>query len=1148
MRELDQAKELLFRLRGKRLSVQERVEEALRLARQMQQVALSHRTEAERDFGEQLHHMMEDPHGKLLTTELLDQAFRSHSLRRIADQMHYLLSLRGLPKYVGGYKRAGLKLFACLPPVISQLAVPLVQWFLRHQTGRVIFPAERASLERYLHRRVTEGVSINVNHLGEAVLGEEEAKRRLQLYLNDLTLPEVECISVKISTLYSQIHLLDWEGALQVLQERFSQLLRAAKEHLFRRFDGVMTPKLVHVDMEEYRDLRLTVELFKRTLDLPEFFTTTAGIALQAYLPDAMSYQIDLTQYAQGRIARGGAPIRMRLVKGANLGMEQVEASLRGWPQAPYYTKADVDSNFKRMVDFACQKNHAEAIHIGVGSHNLFDIAYALIMRAEQEVEEWVTFEMLEGMAEPMRRVVHYLAGHMLLYCPVAYAEEFHNAIAYLVRRLDENTGPENFLRIAFGADPDSAPWRDQERRFAHACLQTVSTAVHRTQDRLAPMLSDNAPPVFANEPDTDFCLPANRLWVDHILERWRQEPMWLAPQMTDAQLEQLLACAKDYVAPPWQERVGWLKKAAECLRLARSELVGVMMANTKKSVQEADAEVSEAIDFALYYAHQMEVMQQMEGIVFHPKGTVLVASPWNFPCSIPAGGICAALVTGNAVLFKPAPEAAWAGKVLVECFWEASIPKEALQFIPCSDEWAEKLLQSPSVESVILTGGTETARHILQIRPGLDLLAETGGKNSLIVTAMADRDLAVRDVVASAFGHAGQKCSACSVLILEKEVFHDPHFRRQLGDATKSLTVGSMWNLGAKVTPLIAPPHGALEHAIYALEPGESWLLKPSQDAQDPCLLSPGIRWGVRPGSLAHKTEFFGPILSVMCAESLEEALWIANDTPYGLTAGIHSLDTREQVYWAERMEAGNLYINRPITGAIVERQPFGGYKASSFGWGAKAGGPNYLIQLVRIEEVASPKEGELGRYEALVQMPLVSHLSSVEREQFVESVKSYSFYWDHFFSKDHDPMHLVGQDNLQRYRPHPDLVVRLHREDALLSVAQLRAAASICGASLELSSPVLHPLEGLVVEEDEAFLARLSKRVKLERTRVRLLRMPSKILVDGLSLLGRWIAPQPVIMHGRIELLRFLREVSISYDYHRYGNLGEHDTSLGR
>jgi len=270
---------------------------------------------------------------------------------------------------------------------------------------------------------------------------------------------------------------------------------------------------------------------------------------------------------------------------------------------------------------------------------------------------------------------------------------------------------------------------------------------------------------------------------------------------------------------------------------------------------------------------------------------------------------------------------------------------------VPCpDDDVGRALITDPRVDAVILTGSAETARRFLTWRPDLQLFAETSGKNAIIITAVADRDQAIRDLVRSAFGHQGQKCSAASLAICEAEVYDDPVFRRQLRDAAASLDAGSAWELSSRITPLTQPPAEALRRALTALDPGEEWLLEPRlMSTEHPHLWSPGIKLGVRRGSFFHVTECFGPVLGLMRAEHLQEAIVLANGTPYGLTSGIESLDDREIAGWSDGIEAGNLYVNRPITGAMVGRQPFGGWKASSIGPGAKVGGPNYVLQLAR-------------------------------------------------------------------------------------------------------------------------------------------------------------------------------------------------------
>lgn len=580
------------------------------------------------------------------------------------------------------------------------------------------------------------------------------------------------------------------------------------------------------------------------------------------------------------------------------------------------------------------------------------------------------------------------------------------------------------------------------------------------------------------------------------------------------------------------------------------------MVADSGKIVSEADAEISEAIDFCEYYRRNSEELDYLEDIEWNAKGVVLVTPPWNFPCAIPLGGVVAALATGNSVLFKPARETLLVAWKLVNLLWEAGIPKKVLQLMICEDQTiGSMLIKDPRIDSVILTGATETAELFLKMRPGIDLHAETGGKNALIVTSLSDRDLAIKMIIQSAFGHAGQKCSACSLLILEAEVYDSLQFKKQLKDTAESLIVGSAYDFKTKVNPLIHEPNEKLLKGLTTLEEGEEWLLKPKQDPQNPRLWSPGIKWGVKENSFLHQTELFGPLLGVMRAENLQEAISFANGTPYGLTSGLHSLDIREQNYWMKQIRAGNLYINRGITGAIVQRQPFGGCKKSSFGQGNKAGGPNYLIQLMHAAQKNSPKEKEpvLDHVLSLCKYMEKAGLNPDEKHLWNSSVCNYAFYWNHYFSKTHDPSKLLGQDNLLKYVPRENLLFRIQKEDSWLDVLRVVAASLTCHCELKISgdsnslsilknSAKIHrlPKVTLFEETEKDFIQRIEKK---SNQRIRLLTPPSVDLLKFAANQGTYLDVSPVLANGRLELLHYLREVSISNDYHRYGNLGRRE-----
>jgi RHH-type proline utilization regulon transcriptional repressor/proline dehydrogenase/delta 1-pyrroline-5-carboxylate dehydrogenase len=1185
---LQDAMNIIASAHGKTLSLEQRQKLSIELAAKMLKEANRTMTWSEKRIYAELSRMMRDPVGKAFTTSMTDQCFRSQKPSRVADQLIYLINQLGIPRYLSWPKRMGMALFQVFGRPFSWILVPLITATLRKATARVILPGEQQALKKHMARRRQEGVRLNLNHLGEAILGEAEAKHRLHVYLKDLEQSDIEYVSVKISTIYSQIHLIGWEKTLESLADRLRQLYRVAMKYTFTRADGKSVPKFVNLDMEEYRDLILTKDLFKKVLSEPEFFHFSAGIVLQAYLPDAHGIQQELTEWAMDRIKKGGAPIKIRIVKGANLAMEQFEASVRDWPQAPYTKKSDVDANYKKMVTYGCVSAHAKAVHLGIGSHNLFDIAYTMLLRAENQVEKEVNFEMLEGMADHIRRVVHKLSKDILLYCPVATKEDFQSAIAYLIRRLDENTGPDNFLRVTFNLKPGTPEWDEQVVLFTQACqeMSTVYTTPRRVQDRNHPPhhLPLNAP--FENEADTDFSLAQNRHWAQQIIVKWKnlnigkiplviageeihsqteevgddpsnpKHPRYVYSLADWQQIDQALHCAKEH-EQSWgrvsvEERCQLLSRVAQKMREKRADLIGVMMADGGKTIFEADPEVSEAIDFAEYYLRSLKKMDACQDIQWSPKGTVLVTPPWNFPVSIPAGGMLGALAAGNCVLFKPAPEAVLSGWELVKTLWEAGIPKKVLQFINCPDEpVGSKLIADPRVNCIVLTGATSTAKLFMRLRPGLDLIGETGGKNAIIVTALADRDSAIKNIVQSAFGHSGQKCSACSLLILEAEVYDSAHFRQQLKDAVHSLKVGVAWDAASKVTPLIREPGEALKQGFTTLEKGEEWLVEPKRDPENHNLWSPGVKYGVKPGSFMHQTELFGPVLGIIRAKDLMHAIELANGTPYGLTSGLESLDDREKSIWMEHIEAGNCYINRGITGAVVRRQPFGGTKASSFGHGAKAGGPNYVMQFARAKEVSLPQEKHPVKESVnhLTNIIQKYPLSAEELGVWYASTANYA-YWAKRFAEDHDPSQVIGQDNILRYRPQKKICFRIQEEDAPLDILRVLAAALSCDAPMEISWCQNHTyiqmrdqlqasshLFRISEESHEQFQQRVRQGTF---RRVRLLTEPSEALKLAASESACFLDSAPVLSNGRFELLHHLREISFSIDYHRYGNLG--------
>jgi RHH-type proline utilization regulon transcriptional repressor/proline dehydrogenase/delta 1-pyrroline-5-carboxylate dehydrogenase len=1227
------------------------VQQTLALARELCRRARELQTPQERRQQAELDRVMQSPHDKATLMQLTDQAFRSHQAQRSADQLIHILDVQGVPRFFSPIDRTLLLGFQSFGSYLPGVAMPFVKAHMQQETANVILPAERDLLAEHLRARWDEGLRMNVNYLGEALLGEEDARRRLQGYLTALQQPEIEVISVKISTIYSQISTVARAHTIDTLCDRLELLYRAATKAKFTRRDGTVVPKFVYLDMEEYRDKTLTAEVFMQTLDRRGLEQARAGIALQAYIPDSFLTQQWINDWARNRVAAGGSPVTIRIVKGANMEAERVEASLRGWPQAPYKTKLETDANYLRMLEEGLRPENLAAVHLGIASHNLFTLSYALVLATKANALNQVQFEMLEGMANHQRRALFELTSNMLLYAPACKQEDFTNAIGYLVRRLDENTGPDNYLRYAFNIEVDRPEWNTLAQQFveAYESRNTVSSAPRRTQNRAASAAPGSAGgsstratltqtpgkagnyESFRNEPDTDWSLPQNSQWASDIAASWhdrhttnaadvplvlggeqinsdRQLRESLDPsrpgtvvaryrQATESDINRAVSVAREDPTG-WRritqtERVATLYRVAGELAAARGELMGAMLAEGGKVLTESDPEVSEAIDFCRFYADSADYFRNLPGISATDRGVVVVVSPWNFPLAIPCGGVAAALAAGNNVILKPASDTVLIAYKLCECFWRAGVPQTALQFAPCSGGTVgAKLVSHEGVDAVILTGGTETAAEMLHTKPAIHLLAETGGKNATIVTALSDRDQAIKNVLHSAFSHSGQKCSATSLLILESEVYHDAGFRAAFCDAVESLRVGSAWDLPTKIGPLIRPPSGVLETGLKELEPGEEWAVMPRLNVDgNPHLISPGIKWGVQNNSFTHCTELFGPVLGVMEARNLDHAIDLVNATGYGLTSGLESLDDREQQLWCTRICAGNLYINRPTTGAIVLRQPFGGIGKSSVGPGIKAGSPNYVVPLMRITDTAvehpvfaSEDAEPLGlsaqrapfildasqpaqsRPELLQEfshnlVELAGSASSADETEIRDVLSAITNY-DHWarteFLTPHDHFRLLGEDNFRRYLPVEPLRIRVTSDDTLSDIFNRAAAARAVGSRAIISSPpsfsgraskavslleeLTHPWAGAIefIEEDDDSLANAITLGQVARIRYAAPdRVPQSIRTAAAASL-QYIADTPISRHGRIELLWYVREQSVSHIYHRYGNLG--------
>lgn len=1118
--------------------------------------------------------LLKDSAGLDFTVAFVDGVIRPEDLRVAAHNLAAIA--KRVPAFLPGPLRFAVRAGGLLAPLIPGIVIPIARRVLRAMVGHLIVDATPKRLGATIKKLRSSGAKLNLNLLGEAVLGEREAASRLAGTHSLLARNDIDYVSIKVSSTVAPHSSWAFEANVERVV--------AALTPLFERAANYSPTKFINLDMEEYKDLDLTVAVFTSILDQPRFAALQAGIVLQAYLPDAFATMIDLSRWAANRRAAGGAPIKVRLVKGANLPMERVESSLRGWPLATFSTKQDTDTNYKRILNYALQPERIAALRLGIAGHNLFDIAYAWLLAEQRGVRDGIQFEMLLGMAPGQAAAVQRDVGGLLLYTPVVHKHEFDAAIAYLIRRLEEGASGDNFMSAVVELADNEALFERERLRFVASLdgldtqdgLDALDGLAHqvppprRTQNRFLPEVftADR----FANQADTDPALAVGRQWGAAILARAAEsslgvETVAAALIGTSDELESVInsatAAGVQWGARSANERADILHRAGDLLAAHRGQLIEVMASETNKTIDQADPEVSEAIDFAHYYAECARALGRVDGAIFVPSALTVVTPPWNFPVAIPAGSTLAALAAGSAVILKPAALARRCGAVLAEALWAAGVPREVLQLVQLGgSELGGQLISHPAVDRVILTGGYETAELFRALRPDLALLAETSGKNAIIVTPSADFELAIKDIVASAFGHSGQKCSASSLVILVGSVARSDRFKRQLHDAVASLTVGSPTDAATQLGPLIEPAHGKLLHALTVLGVGEQWLLKPKKLDCEGSLWSPGVRVGVRRGSQFHRTEYFGPVLGVMTAATLSEAIVIQNETDFGLTAGIHCLDPEQIAHWLDTVQAGNLYVNRGVTGAIVQRQPFGGWKKSSVGVGAKAGGPNYLISLGSWRAAQHRSAG------AAISHPGVLVLLAAD-ESLRGAFGSDYLAWQSIFSRTDDVSALSAERNLFRYRCLP-VTIRLSEGAPLSQLLRVVGAGLLAGskltvstatASQALASPAVaghtlaghalagHALAGyaplgrveqVLVEDDAAWLARMARLGSDPQSAGRIRLIGGDPTALALALGGRpdvAIHCGEVTPAGRIELLPFLHEQAISITAHRFG-----------
>lgn len=836
--------------------------------------------------------------------------------------------------------------------------------------------------EASVNEEESDAYAAGYHEVLDAMMAEQSAWKALPGKGSDPSLdwgamPKIN-ISIKPSALYSQAKPVAVEDSVAGIYKRLAPLYKKTMD-----LGGFLC-----IDMEQLKYKEITIELYKRLRSAPEFrHYPHLCLVLQAYLTDCERDVIALIAWAkQERL-----PIALRLVKGAYWDAETVVAKQCGWPVPVWTRKPETDMAYEKIARIILE-NHAH-VYFACASHNVRTISAIMEQaKALQVPEDRYEFQVLYGMAEPVRKGLRNVAGRVRLYCPYG---ELIPGMAYLVRRLLENTANESFLRQSFvdGAamdrlleEPSLTLARELEKQQSDGQSETL------------PRKGDLPFSPFTNEPLVDFTIPANRQAYVDALAAVRQgagktlplfingkdihtdetlvtanpakpdEVLALACQAGREEIDQAIAAARA-VFPAWRdtpvaERAAFLHQAAAVARRRIYEFSALQTLEVGKQWDQAYNDVAEGIDFLEYYARDMLRFAQPRrmgrapgehnALFYQPKGIAAVIAPWNFPFAIAMGMVSAALVTGNPVVFKPSSLASAIGHTLTEIWREVGLPAGVFNYCPGkSSVMGDCLVQHPDIALIGFTGSMDVGLHIVEkaakMQPGQrhvkKVIAEMGGKNAIIVDDDADLDEAVSQIVYSAFGFQGQKCSACSRVVVLDAIYDT--FIRRLTLAAESIKLGPAEDPVYAMGPVadMSLREKVLEYVGIAESEG-SVLVKrvdiPDQGAYVPLLIVEGIT----PEHRIAQEEVFGPVLAVMRAKTFDQALELALDTRFALTGAVFSRSPENLAKARTSFRVGNLYLNRGSTGAMVERQPFGGFQLS--GVGSKTGGPDYLLQFM--------------------------------------------------------------------------------------------------------------------------------------------------------------------------------------------------------
>lgn len=862
-------------------------------------------------------------------------------LFRFVDVLPVLKSSKQITQYLFEYLTNSEPKLLINNPVVNKFCELGVKLGTKILGSSFICGTDINEALRKIQKLKEQGQEYTLDPLGELVLSEREATEHYQQYLKIIQeIPELN-LSIKLSSLISQINPLDYSGREKILKERLRNIYREAQRQ----------NSFINIDTETYAWKDFTYEIIQELLIEDEFKNwTNAGIVLQAYLKESKEDLKSWINWAKKR----STPITIRLVKGAYWDYEYAISQQQNWELPVFREKQESDINFEELTKILLD-NH-RYIRPAIASHNIRSLAHALsYIQANRIDKSKFEFQMLYGMMDSLKTYFAENGYTIRVYMPYG---ELIPGMAYLVRRLLENTANDSFLRQGLLEDRDIDELLRNPKEIES---QLIENKIN----------SNNWVDNFINDAPLNFAQKINREKMQEAIKLYSKEFQNIEIPHSDINdCEEAVKVAEEahkyWSSLKQEQRSEVLKLTAKKLKKNRYKFNALLCLEAFKPWQEADPEVSEAIDFLEYYADQALAMQTNELRSLNGEkntnrylsyGVAVIISPWNFPLAIMSGMTVAALVTGNSVIVKPSqqsPIIAWEFLKLLKASIKEVIGKEIpglVNFIHGEGKvLGLHLVSNPKTRLIAFTGSNAVGMGIHDIaskaRPAKKVIAEMGGKNAIIIDDSADIEEAISGVINSAFGYAGQKCSACSRLIIHQSIYQE--FTSRLIEAVKTINISDPSSESCFLPPVI--DQKAKEKIMNYVGLGKkdgTLLLGDLPIPDEGNYISPYIFADLNPDHKLAQEEIFGPVLLVFQANDLDHALEIANNSNFGLTGAFYSRSPKNIQKVSEEFAVGNLYINRGSTGAVVSRQAFGGLKQSSIGF--KAGGPNYLLQFVQ-------------------------------------------------------------------------------------------------------------------------------------------------------------------------------------------------------